>query len=163
MRTLPRFGRILARALPLLALGCTGRQDTDGLSRVTLLHCTPQTESVAEAVAETAGDSLAVRGHKLVIPPGSLSIPTKFTMAARTDGYVGVEITSRLSTFAQPARLTLSYAHCDRLSVDSTKLRIYYVRGEHVIAEIPSEPDFATKTVTTWQLGHLSGYLLGGT
>jgi hypothetical protein len=163
MRTLPRLGRILACALPLLALGCTGRQDTDDFSRVTLLRCTPQTQSVAEAVAETEGDSLAVRGHKLVLPPGSLSIPTKFTMTARTDGYVGVEITSRLSTFVRPAQLTLSYAHCGPLPMDSTTLKIYYVRGERVIAEIRSQPDFATKTVTTWELGHLSGYLIGGT
>ena len=171
MRIVTRFGRLLTGALPLLALGCMQRPP-DGAGagagagapqNVTLLRCTPQPEAVAEVVVGPAGDTVFVRRNRLVIPAEALNGPTRFTVRERTDGYVGVDITSAVSRFRPPLQLTLSYAHCDALPVDPTRLKIYYVQGVHVMEELPSEVNPAAQTVTTLQLDHLSGYLLGGT
>lgn len=165
MRTVSRFGRILVRALPLLALGCThggnSRTVPDG---VWLLRCTPQRESVAIAVAQMTGDSLTVRGHTLALPPGTLPRAKRFRMDDRTDGHVGVEIRPHGFRFSAPARLTLSYAQCESLAVDARQLKIYYVDDDNdVLAELPSQVDTVAKTVTTGRIDHLSGYLIGGT
>jgi hypothetical protein len=163
MRTFSGIRRVLLRAVPFVALGCTARAYPDDVPQdVILLRCTPQPEAEATAVTGPAGDTLYVGRNRLVILPETVVGPTRFTMQERTDGYVGVEISSAASGFRRPLQLTLSYAQCDSLPLEPSRLKIYYVQGERVIAAIPSEVNVAAQTVTTVQIDHLSGYLVGG-
>jgi hypothetical protein len=148
------------RALPLVGVACASAAVPP--SEYELLNCGPQTESVAVAVADTTGDSLSVRGHILALPRGSLRHNQRFRLEDRRDGYVGVEISPDRFEFVNPAQLTLSYARCEPLPSDPSRLRIYHVDGTRVIEEIESQVDTAARTVTA-DIQHLSGYLIGGT
>lgn len=169
MCTISCVRRWSLRLLPLLALACATAAPAPAPppreQPYWLLQCGRQSESIAEAVAETSGDMLSVRGHALRLPRGTLAAPQRFRVADRTDGYVGVDIEPHGFHFARPATLVLSYARCDTLPKPASELRIYEVDtgGTRFIRELPSHVDTVARTVRTDSLNHLSGYLIGGT
>lgn len=159
----PSFRRTLLRALPLLAVACASggppRQDTG----LTLLRCRPVNAAFAEASVDSAGDEITVRGHTFHLRPGSVRQITGFRVKDRPDGYAGVDIEPHDTRFQVPARLTLSYAHCD--ATGFSNLRIVEVEpGDTVIVDsmLDSRWDQRRRTVQV-NLRHLSGYLIAGT
>jgi hypothetical protein len=80
-----------------------------------LLACPAQPEARASGEIGPAGGSLQVGPHTLVVPPGALAAPVVISAVAPSDPVVSVSFAPEGLTFARPARLTLSYAHCPLL------------------------------------------------
>jgi hypothetical protein len=159
----PSFRRTLLRALPLLAVACASGGSPQPDTGLTLLRCRTVNAAFARASVDSAGDSITVRGHTFYLRPGSVTTIDSFRVRDRPDGYAGVDIEPHGARFRVPARLVLSYAHCDDTVLSD--LRIVEVEpGDTVIVDsmLNSSWDRRRKKVTV-DLPHLSGYLIAGT
>ena len=125
------------------------------LSDLHLLSCSPQPYVSVTQVVGTAGGTILVGTHKLVIPAGALS--RSYTIRAE-------QVQSRVNSvrfspeglqFAKPARLTLSYANCSPLLL--LKRVVYTDELLRILELIPSFDDLRTKTVTG-SIRHFSRY-----
>ena len=127
----------------------------DGLKNLSLLSCSAQQYVVVSKVVGTAGGTIVVGTHTLVIPEGALG--KNYTIRAE-------QITGRVNSvrfapeglkFAKPAKLTLSYSNCSPLLL--LKRVVYTDELLRILELIPSLDNLKTKTVTG-DIRHFSRY-----
>ena len=83
--------------------------------KLQLLSCSAQPNVVVTKVVGTAGGTIVVGAHQLVIPAGALA--RNYTIRAEqvTGRVNSVRLAPEGLQFAKPARLTLSYGNCSPL------------------------------------------------
>ena len=128
---------------------------TDLLNNLNLLSCSAQPYVSATKVVGTAGGTIVVGTHRLVIPAGALS--RNYTIRAEqvTHRVNSVRFSPEGLRFAQPAKLTMSYANCSPLLL--FKKVVYTDELLRVLELIPSIDNLKTKTVTG-DIRHFSRY-----
>lgn len=114
------------------------------------------------------GGTITLGEHQLTVPAGAVSAPTVFTMEIADEKYITVLLTAIQGTldigekgFAKPVRLTLSYSTATE-PVAESRLLILWVKDDGTFEAQPTTVDTAGRRVKA-DLGHFSGYTVGGT
>jgi hypothetical protein len=125
------------------------------LKNLHLLGCSPQPYVSVTKVVGTAGGTIVVGTHRLVIPAGALS--RNYTIRAEqvTHRVNSVRFSPEGLRFARPAKLTMSYGNCSVLLV--LKRVVYTDELLRILELIPSIDNLRTKTVTG-DIRHFSRY-----
>jgi hypothetical protein len=128
---------------------------TDLLRNLSLLSCSPQPYVSVTKVVGTAGGTIVVGTHRLVIPAGALS--RNYTIRAEQVRHRvnSVRFSPEGLRFAKPAKLTMSYANCSPLLL--LKRVVYTDELLRILELIPSIDNLTTKTVTG-DIRHFSRY-----
>jgi len=121
-----------------------------------LLRCEPREYEGDAAIIGPQGGSLHIGEHELVIPRGALSEEQLITAEARTSSLVNVEFEPEGLTFQQPAKLTLSYKHCDVPA--NLDLLVAYLGVGNKILEFPTSKDYREYDEVTGEINHFSRY-----
>lgn len=159
----------LAIAVAILA-GCSGRPDLtgpdqdmapshllSGTVQGALLSCLPMPYQMASSTIGSAGGTVQVGPHTLVIPRGALKRSTRITAEIPGDGYSSVRFGPEGLRFAKSASLTLSYAHCQGLGVLLPKKIAYTTELLSILEILRSTDDVQARTVSA-PLDHFSRY-----
>ena len=127
----------------------------DGVMNLNLLSCSAQPRVVVTNVVGTAGGTIVVGTHRLVIPAGALA--RNYTIRAEqvTGRVNSVRFAPEGLRFAKPAKLTLSYSNCSPLLL--LKRVVYTDDLLRILELIPSLDNLKTKTVTG-DIRHFSRY-----
>jgi hypothetical protein len=127
----------------------------NGLLDLHLLSCSPQPYVSVTQVVGSAGGTIVVGTHRLVIPAGALS--RSYTIKAEQVQHRvnSVRFSPEGLRFAKPAKLTLSYANCSPLLL--LKRVVYTDELLRILELIPSLDNLKTKTVTG-DIRHFSRY-----
>lgn len=124
------------------------------------------------AVIGPDGGVLKIGEHELSVPADAVSEPTVFSMSLADSEHIRVNlIATRISAdgqivnvgtagFLKPVQLTLSYSTAAE-PVKEGELLVLWVRGDGTLEAQPTTVEPATKRVKA-DLGHFSGYLIGG-
>jgi hypothetical protein len=127
----------------------------DGVKSLHLLSCSAQPSVAVTKVVGTAGGTIVVGTHQLVIPAGALA-KTYTIRAEQVPGRVNsVRFAPEGLRFAKPARLTLSYGNCSPLLL--LKRVVYTNELLSILELIPSIDNLKTRTVTG-DIRHFSRY-----
>ena len=127
----------------------------NSLKNLSLLSCSPQPYVSVTKVVGTAGGTIVVGTHRLVIPAGALT--RNYTIRAEQVRHRvnSVRFSPEGLKFAKPAKLTLSYANCSPLLL--LKRVVYTDELLRILELIPSLDNLRTKTVTG-DIRHFSRY-----
>ena len=127
----------------------------NSLKNLNLLSCSPQPYVSVTKVVGTAGGTIVVGTHRLVIPAGALT--RNYTIRAEQVRHRvnSVRFSPEGLKFAKPGKLTLSYANCSPLLL--LKRVVYTDELLRILELIPSLDDLRTKTVTG-DIRHFSRY-----
>jgi hypothetical protein len=125
------------------------------LRSIQLLSCTAQTHTTRTQTIGSAGGTIVVGTHRLVIPAGALSTPVKISAEQVTGRVNSVRFSPDGLKFAKPATLTLSYANCSPLLL--VKRVVYTNELLGILELLPSLDDLRTKTVSA-PIRHFSRY-----
>jgi hypothetical protein len=127
----------------------------DGVKSLSLLSCSQQPYVVVTKVVGTAGGTIVIGTHKLVIPAGALT--RNYTIRAEQvpNRVNSVRFAPEGLKFAKPAKLTLSYSNCSPLLL--LKRVVYTDELLRILELIPSLDNLSTKTVTG-DIRHFSRY-----
>lgn len=118
------------------------------------------------------GGVLKIGEHELSIPADAVSEPTVFSMSVADPEHIRVNLSAtRISSsgelvnvgkagFLKPVQLTLSYSTATE-PVNDGELLVLWARSDGTLEAQPTTVDPATKRVKA-DLGHFSGYLIGG-
>lgn len=120
-----------------------------------LLSCSPQPYATRTQVVGTAGGTILIGTHKLVIPAGALNRNVSIRAEQVTYRVNSVRFYPEGLSFAKPAKLTLSYANCSVLLL--LKRVVYTDERLRILELIPSLDNIFTKTVTG-DIRHFSRY-----
>lgn len=174
------FRRLFSLALPLAVVVAIGScQADDGLTGVPsdaqvtpdaglvgsllgatgLLKCDPLPPDADTATVGSVGATLRVGPHVLYVPPGALDIGVTITGEIVPGKVNAVHFTPHGIQFAQPARLTMSYANCRLLNRLLPK-RIAYVDGRLNILEYVLSQDLFSLKRVRGQIDHFSSYAI---
>jgi hypothetical protein len=125
------------------------------LTDLRLLSCSTQPYVSVTKVVGTAGGTIVVGTHKLVIPAGALT--KSYTIRAeQVQARVNsVRFSPEGLKFAKPAKLTLSYGNCSPLLL--LKRVVYTDELLRILELIPSIDNLTSKTVTG-DIRHFSRY-----
>ena len=125
------------------------------LTDLRLLGCSTQPYVSVTKVVGTAGGTIVVGTHKLVIPAGALT--RSYTIRAEQVQYRvnSVRFSPEGLKFAKPAKLTMSYGNCSPLLV--LKRVVYTDELLRILELIPSLDNLWNKTVTG-DIRHFSRY-----
>ncbi|HXE57989.1 MAG TPA: hypothetical protein VNK43_08305 [Gemmatimonadales bacterium] len=128
------------------------------LSRL-LLQCTPLPYARVERVIGPAGGVLSVGPHVLTVPPGALDRPVAITAELPSDRVSSVRLSPHGLEFApgRPARLSLSYAHCQGAGILLPKRIAYITESLDLIALLRSIDNPFQRRVSA-ELEHFSRY-----
>ena len=125
------------------------------LRNLNLLSCSAQPYAVKTQTVGSAGGTIVVGTHRLVIPAGALSSSVKIK-AEQVSGRVNsVRFSPDGLKFAKPALLTLSYSNCSPLLL--VKRVVYTNELLGILELLPSLDDLRTKTVSA-PIRHFSRY-----
>ena len=127
----------------------------ESLSSLHLLSCSPQPYVSVTKVVGTAGGTIVVGTHKLVIPAGALTKSYTIRAEQVTNRVNSVRFSPEGLQFVKPAKLALSYANCSPLLV--LKRVVYTDELLRILELIPSIDDLRTQTVTG-SIRHFSRY-----
>jgi len=127
----------------------------NGVKSVQLLSCSAQPNVVVTKVVGTAGGTIVVGTHRLVIPAGALARDYTIRAEQVTGRVNSVRFAPEGLLFAKPARLTLSYGNCSPLLL--LKRVVYTNELLRVLELIPSLDNLNTRTVTG-DIRHFSRY-----
>lgn len=147
-------------AVPTLDLTgtVTGTTDLLGGTVHRLLPCTVTQSHSSSAKIGSAGGTLRVGPHTLVIPKGALGATVKISATAPAGDIVQVHFEPAGLTFERSTTLSLSYAQCGLQLLPP--LRIVYIDGNRSILEVlPSAINLLNQSVTG-PVGHFSNYAL---
>jgi hypothetical protein len=124
-----------------------------------LLACTPLPYAVTRLTVGSAGGTLLVGPHKLIIPAGALSTPVLITAEAPVGTVNSVRLSPDGLTFAagKPASLTLSYSNCPLVGQLLPKRIAYTTDLLAILSYVVSLDDLIAKRVTG-TLAHFSRY-----
>lgn len=127
---------------------------------------------LAAAVIGAEGGVLQIGEHELIVPADAVDEPTVFSMAIADSAHIRVNLAAtRISAdgqivnvgekgFLKPVHLTLSYSAATE-PVKESELLILWARSDGTLEAQPTTVDTAAKRVKA-DLGHFSGYLIGG-
>lgn len=123
-----------------------------------LLSCTTTQSYSSSARIGSAGGTLQVGPHTLVVPKGALGATVKISATAPAGDIVQVHFEPAGLKFAKSTTLSLSYAQCGLQLLPP--LRIVYIDGNRSILEIlPSAINLLNQSVTG-PVSHFSNYAL---
>jgi hypothetical protein len=127
---------------------------------VNALSCKKLPAYFGSAVIGKDGGAVYVGPHRLVVPKGALSGNTLISGYAPSDKNARVTFQPHGLQFAQPANLTMSYAHCSIVSSLLPK-RIAYVQGGtlNLLYYLPSLDNLGQQEVSS-KLNHFSDYVI---
>jgi hypothetical protein len=120
-----------------------------------LLSCSAQPYAVTSQTIGSAGGTIVVGTHRLVIPAGALPSPVRVTAEQVTGRVNSVRFKPEGLKFAKPATLTLSYANCSPLLL--LKRVVYTDELLSILELLPSIDDLRTRTVSA-PIRHFSRY-----
>ena len=136
----------------------TPRLVGDLLGGLGLLRCTPLPAASASKVIGSAGGSIQVGPHVLVIPPGALTQSVTIRAEAPSDVVNSVRLYPEGLQFTRVgASLTMSYANCNLLGRLLPKRIAYTPEGLNILSYLLSLDNILKKTVTG-RLEHFSRY-----
>jgi hypothetical protein len=125
------------------------------LSDLRLLGCSTQPYVSVTKVVGTAGGTIVVGTHQLVIPAGALTKSYTIRAEQVQNRVNSVRFSPEGLRFAKPAKLTMSYGNCSPLLV--LKRVVYTDELLRILELIPSLDNLRTKTVTG-DIRHFSRY-----
>jgi hypothetical protein len=125
-----------------------------------LLQCSNLPYDSTTQTIGSAGGSLSVGPHTLVIPPGALSKPTAITMVLPTGLNVNaVTFKPAGLQFKTAAALTMSYANCTLVSRLLPTHIAYTTDSLQILYKLLGVDNLLSKTVTA-QIRHFSDYVV---
>lgn len=127
-----------------------------GLNAV-LLSCTPLPYSRSSATIGSAGGSLRIGPHTLVVPQGALNGPVTISAEIISGSINSVRFSPEGLQFLKAAPLTMSYSNCSGLGMLLPK-KIAYTSEILSILELVQSIDLAGQQRVTGQLKHFSRY-----
>ncbi len=156
----PAFDSLMASWSSAIGLG-----DVLSVTPLTLLRCRPLPYASDVRVVGPGGGRLRIGPHSLTIPAGALSSRVVITGEAPVSELAQVRFSPHGLTFNKryPARLTLSYDHCNSLVGLNMPKRIVYVNDLLQILEVlPSlgDDDDDDDDETTAPINHFSSYVV---
>jgi hypothetical protein len=122
-----------------------------------LLACPPQPPAQAEEEIGPEGGILQIGPHRLIVPEGALDRPVLISAMSDSDSVVSVRFAPEGLSFARPARLTLSYAHCPLLPSLLPKRIAYTTDALELLQLLISADDLLDRQVSA-NLDHFSRY-----
>lgn len=159
---------------PFLLAACSESGPT-APAPVALLHRSPTsgaqlalcpTEWTSSATARIGpdGGSVTVAGHRIDIPAGAVTRPTRITLRVPAGDALRVEITAGAAphyTFLAPARVTISYDRCPRQHGMLRTADAWYLDPEtgRPVEEMHATVDRRHRTVS-FTTTHLSTYIV---
>jgi hypothetical protein len=170
-----------AKTLFLFALSALGACSTDSLTApqpapllsrraespeniAQLAVCPTARSHRAEGVVGPAGGSLHAGGHRLTIPAGVLTEPTRLTLHAPAGRHVALELTAAGAehyTFPAPVVVTISYDRCRRQHRPTAPLSAWYIdEADARSAERMSGKDDRAHRAVTFRTTHFSTYVV---
>jgi hypothetical protein len=127
----------------------------NSLEDLNLLSCSTQQYVSVTKVVGTAGGTIVVGSHKLVIPAGALTKDYTIRAEQVQARVNSVRFSPEGLQFAKTAKLTMSYANCSPLLV--LKRVVYTDELLRILELIPSLDNLTTKTITG-DIRHFSRY-----
>src|SRR4051795_301608 len=171
MTTWPRrFAALALSAVLMVVVACSIADDTTGptppsglqaggtllsLADLHLLSCSAQPYAVKTQTVGTAGGTIVIGTHRLVIPAGALAKPVQIKAEQVTGRVNSVRFSPEGLKFAKPATLTLSYSNCSPLLL--LKRVVYTNELLSILELLPSIDDLRTRTVSA-SIRHFSRY-----
>jgi hypothetical protein len=129
---------------------------SSALSNLHLLSCSTQPYAVTTKTIGTAGGTIQVGTHKLVIPAGALAQSVTIKAEQVSGNVNSVRFSPEGLQFAKPASLTLSYQNCSPL-LGVLKRVAYTDERLRILELIPSIDNLLSKDVTG-SIKHFSRY-----
>ena len=129
------------------------------LGRLNLLTCTPLPAYSATQTIGSAGGTMHIGPHTFSVPAGALSGPVTITATAPSVPRREVRFEPHGLTFAEPARLTMSYKGCSLVSRLLPK-KIVYTSDDLDPLELLLSLDFPLLQKVTGRVEHFSGYVV---
>ena len=120
-----------------------------------LLACSAQPYAVRTQTVGSAGGTIAIGTHRLVIPAGALASPVQIKAEQMTGRVNSVRFSPEGLKFAKPATLRLSYSNCSPLLL--LKRVVYTNELLGILELLPSLDDLRTKSVSA-PIRHFSRY-----
>jgi hypothetical protein len=171
MTTWPRkFAALALSAALMVVVACSAADDTAGptppselqvgsallsLADLHLLSCSAQPYAVKTQTVGTAGGTIVIGTHRLMIPAGALAKPVQIKAEQVTGRVNSVRFSPEGLKFAKPATLTLSYSNCSPLLL--LKRVVYTNELLSILELLPSVDDLRTRTVSA-SIRHFSRY-----
>ncbi|MEO8636198.1 MAG: hypothetical protein ABI587_13065 [Gemmatimonadales bacterium] len=122
-----------------------------------LLACRPQPYAITRQTVGSAGGTIRVGGHTLVIPSGALRQPVLITAEAPGDAVASVRFQPEGLQFARSARLTLDYSACPGARLQLGKHIAYTTENLRILNLLLSLDDILGMRVSG-NLDHFSRY-----
>jgi hypothetical protein len=171
MTTWPRrFAALALSAALMVVVACSTADDNTGptlpselqaggtllsLADLHLLSCSAQPYAVKTQTVGTAGGTIVIGTHRLVIPAGALAKPVQIKAEQVTGRVNSVRFSPEGLKFAKPATLTLSYGNCSPLLL--LKRVVYTNELLSILELLPSVDDLRTRAVSA-SIRHFSRY-----
>lgn len=127
----------------------------DPVRNLNLLTCSAQPYAAKTQTVGSAGATIIVGTHRLVIPAGALSSPVQIKAEQVTGKVNSVRFSPEGLKFAKPATLKLSYSNCSSLLL--AKRVVYTNELLGILELLPSLDDLRTKSVSA-PIRHFSRY-----
>jgi hypothetical protein len=128
---------------------------TLSLQDLHLLSCSAQPYVSKSQTIGSAGGTILVGTHRLMIPAGALSSTVRITAEQVTGRVNSVRLRPDGLKFAKPATLTMSYGNCSPLVL--LKRVVYTNELLGILELLPSLDDLRTKSVSA-PIRHFSRY-----
>ena len=171
MTTWPRrFAAIALGAVLSVVVACSAADDSAGptppselqvggallsLGDLHLLACSAQPYAVRTQTVGSAGGTIVVGTHRLVIPAGALASPVQIKAEQLTGKVNSVRFSPEGLKFAKSATLSLSYGNCSPLLL--LKRVVYTNERLGILELLPSIDDLRSRTVSA-PIRHFSRY-----
>ncbi|HEY9444073.1 MAG TPA: hypothetical protein VIQ25_12625 [Gemmatimonadales bacterium] len=165
-----RFAALALGAVLAVMVACSAADDSAGptppselqvggallsLGDLHLLACSAQPYAVRTQTVGTAGGTIVVGTHRLVIPAGALAKPVQIKAEQLTGKVNSVRFSPEGLKFAKPATLSLSYSNCSPLLL--LKRVVYTNELLGILELLPSIDDLRSRTVSA-PIRHFSRY-----
>ena len=165
-----RFAALALGAVLAVMVACSAADDSAGptppselqvggallsLGDLHLLACSAQPYAAKTQTVGTAGGTIVIGTHRLVIPAGALAKPVQIKAEQMTGRVNSVRFSPEGLKFAKPATLRLSYSNCSPLLL--LKRVVYTNELLGILELLPSIDDLRTRTVSA-SIRHFSRY-----
>lgn len=165
-----RFAALALGAVLAVMVACSAADDSAGptppselqvggtllsLGDLHLLACSAQPYAVRTQTVGTAGGTIVVGTHRLVIPAGALAKPVQIKAEQLTGKVNSVRFSPEGLKFAKSATLSLSYSNCSPLLL--LKRVVYTNELLGILELLPSIDDLRSRTVSA-PIRHFSRY-----
>ena len=165
-----RFAALALGAVLAVMVACSAADDSAGptppselqvggallsLGDLHLLACSAQPYAVRTQTVGSAGGTIVVGTHRLVIPAGALASPVQIKAEQLTGKVNSVRFSPEGLKFAKSATLSLSYSNCSPLLL--LKRVVYTNERLGILELLPSIDDLRSRTVSA-PIRHFSRY-----